>query len=90
MSIPRLLRWSAVLVSVFALSGAAAQASWHKRGHDHKRGPDRVLYATTSQNQLISFNARNPDRIRDIQAMSTSIRPSTRSASSATPARTCA
>jgi hypothetical protein len=70
MSSTRVLRWSAVLASLFALSAVAAQASWHKRGHDYNRGPDRVLYATTNQNQLISFNARNPDRIRNIQAIS--------------------
>jgi hypothetical protein len=58
-----------VLASLFALSAVAAQASWHKRDHDYNRGPDRVLYATTNQNQLISFNARNPDRIRNIQAI---------------------
>jgi hypothetical protein len=69
MSRTRLLRWSAVLASLFALTAVAAQASSHKRGHDKKRGPDRVLYATTNQNQLISFNARNPDRIRNIQTI---------------------
>jgi hypothetical protein len=48
MSSTRVLRWSAVLASLFALSAVAAQASWHKRGHDYNRGPDRVLYATTN------------------------------------------
>jgi Domain of unknown function (DUF4394) len=69
MSSTRVLRWSAVLASLFALSAVAAQASWDKRGHSYDRGPDRVLYATTNQNQLVSFNARNPDRIRNIQSI---------------------
>ena len=66
MSSVRMLRWSAVAACLLALTAVAAQASSHKRGHDNKRGPDRLLYATTNQNQLISFNARNPERIRDI------------------------
>jgi hypothetical protein len=61
----RLLRWSAALGCVLALSAVAAQAS-----HRTSPGPDRLLYATTSQNQLLTFNARNPERIRDIQAIS--------------------
>ncbi len=65
MSSVRMLRWSAVAACLLALTAVAAQASSHKRGHDNKRGPDRLLYATTNQNQLISFNARNPERIRD-------------------------
>jgi hypothetical protein len=28
-----------------------------------------MLVATTDQNQLLRFNARDPDRIRDIQAI---------------------
>jgi hypothetical protein len=59
-----LLRWSAALGCALALYAVAAQAS-HRPS-----GPDRTLYATTSQNQLLTFNARNPDRIRDIQAIS--------------------
>jgi Domain of unknown function (DUF4394) len=63
MSRTRLLRWSAAIGCVLALSAVAAQAS--HRSH----GPDRMLVATTSQNQLLTFNARNPERIRDIQAI---------------------
>jgi Domain of unknown function (DUF4394) len=66
MSRTRLLRWSAALGCVLALSAVAAQAS--HRSYD-ERAPDRMLIATTNQNQLISFNARNPERIRDIQAI---------------------
>jgi hypothetical protein len=71
MSRTRMLRWSAALASVLALSTVAAQAS-HDRYDDRDRSPrpDRMLVATTSQNQLIGFNARNPERIRDIQAIS--------------------
>jgi Domain of unknown function (DUF4394) len=69
MSRTRLLRWSAVLASLFALSTVAAQASHSKHYRDWSRGPDRVLYATTDQNQLISFDARNPERLRNIRAI---------------------
>jgi hypothetical protein len=69
MSRTRLLRWSAALASVLALSAVAAQASSHKGGGYDRSRPDRMLVATTSQNQLISFNARNPGRIRDILAI---------------------
>jgi hypothetical protein len=68
----RLLRTSAALASVLALSAVAAQAS-NRSGDDRDRGwskgPDRMLVATTNQNQLLTFNARNPDRIKDIQAI---------------------
>jgi len=59
----RFVRWGAVIASALALTAVAAQASGR-----HER-PDRMLYATTSQNQLIKFNARNPGDIRDIQAI---------------------
>jgi hypothetical protein len=65
---PRLMRWSAAAASVLALSGMAAQASGH-RGSDWSPRNDRMLVATTSQNQLLTFNARNPERIRDIQSI---------------------
>jgi hypothetical protein len=70
MSRTRLLRTSAALASVLALSAVAAQAS-HRQNDDDRwsRGPDRMLVATTSQNQLLTFNARKPDRIKDIQAI---------------------
>jgi Domain of unknown function (DUF4394) len=68
MSRTRLLRWSAALTCVLAASAVAAQASSH-RGPDWSPRPDRMLVATTSQNQLLTFNARNPERIRDIQAI---------------------
>ena len=64
----RLLRWSAASACVLALTAVAAQASGHR--DDRAPRPDRMLVATTSQNQLLTFNARNPDRIRDIQAIS--------------------
>jgi hypothetical protein len=71
MSRTRLLRTSASLATVLALSAVAAQAS-HKsydNDRDWSRGPDRMLVATTNQNQLLTFNARNPDRVKDIQAI---------------------
>jgi hypothetical protein len=71
MSRSRIMRWSAALASLLALSTVAAQAS-HNRGVDWDRSQrvDRMLVATTSQNQLLRFNARNPDRIKDIQSIS--------------------
>lgn len=70
MSRNRLLRGSAALGCVLALSAVAAQAS-HRQSDDRDWSPrpDRMLVATTSQNQLLTFNARNPDRIRDMQAI---------------------
>jgi hypothetical protein len=70
MSRTRVLRWSAALASVLALSTVAAQASHDRGGYDRSPRPDRMLVVTTSQNQLLWVNARNPDRIRDIQAIS--------------------
>jgi hypothetical protein len=66
-----MLRWSAPLACVLALSAVAAQASHRSYDDDRdwSRGPDRMLVATTNQNQLLTFNARNPDRIRDLQAI---------------------
>jgi hypothetical protein len=64
----RLLRWSAASACVLALTAVAAQASGHR--DDRSPRPDRILVATTSQNQLLTFNVRNPDRIRDIRAIS--------------------
>jgi hypothetical protein len=31
--------------------------------------PQRVLYATTDQNTLIKFDARSPERLKDIRAI---------------------
>ena len=70
MSRTRLLRRSAALASVLALSTVAAQASHNSDDRDWSPRPDRMLVATTSQNQLLTFNARNPERIRDIQSIS--------------------
>jgi hypothetical protein len=70
MSRTHFLRWSAALASVLALSTVAAQASHDRDRYDRSPRPDRMLVATTNQNQLIKFNARNPDRIRDIVSIS--------------------
>ncbi len=59
----RLLRWSAAAGCALALTAVAAQAS-----HKSPR-VDRMLVATTDQNQLIRFNARSPERIRDVRAI---------------------
>jgi hypothetical protein len=71
MSRTRVMRWSAALASALALSTVAAQAAQQDRGRGDDRSPrpDRILYATTDQNQLLKFNARNPDRLRGIRAI---------------------
>jgi hypothetical protein len=68
MSLTRIMRWSAALASVLALSAVAAQADHRDgRGNDRGkgRGPDRLLVATTDSNQLITFNAKDR-RIRKL------------------------
>jgi Domain of unknown function (DUF4394) len=68
MSSTRILRWSAALASVLALSTVAADAAQRDgRGNDrgNGRGPDRLLVATTDSNQLITFNAKD-GRIRKL------------------------
>ena len=70
MSRTHLLRWSAALGCVLALSTVAAQASHRGGDKDWPQRQDRMLVATTNQNQLLTFNARNPERIRDIQTIS--------------------
>jgi hypothetical protein len=68
MSSTRILRWSAALASVLALSTVAADAAQRDgRGNDrgNGRGPDRLLVATTDSNQLITFNAKDR-RIRKL------------------------
>ena len=63
----RFVRWGALIASALALTAVAAQASSKSnRGWDR---PERMLYATTDQNQLIKFNARNPGDIRGLQAI---------------------
>ena len=71
MSRIRLLRTGASLATVLALSAVAAQASHRSDDNDRgwSRGPDRMLVATTSQNQLLTYNARNVERIKDVQAI---------------------
>lgn len=68
MSRSRLLRTSASLATVLALSAVAAQASHRSDDNDRgwsKKGPDRMLVATTDSNQLITFNAKDR-RIRKL------------------------
>jgi Domain of unknown function (DUF4394) len=67
MSRTRLLRWGAVVASALALTAVAAQAS--SKSHRGWDRPERTLYATTSQNQLIKFNSADAGDIRDIQAI---------------------
>ena len=64
MSRTRLVRRSAALACVLALFAVAAQAS-----HDRSSPPQRTLFATTDQNQLIRFDARDPERLRDVRTI---------------------
>jgi hypothetical protein len=63
------MRWGAVVAAALALTAVAAQASSRSHGDSRWDRPERVLYATTDKNLLLKFNARNPDRIRDIQVL---------------------
>ncbi len=58
----RILRWSAALAAVLALTAVAAQAASDRRGHDRwsPRVADRVLVATTDQNQLVNSTPAIP------------------------------
>jgi hypothetical protein len=62
----RLSRRAGVLAAILALA-AVAGASAKNRGFDDR--PQRVLYATTDQNTLIKFDARSPERLKDIRAI---------------------
>jgi Domain of unknown function (DUF4394) len=62
----RLLGRAGVLAAILALAAVAA-APAKDRGFDDR--PQRVLYATTDQNTLIKFDARNPERLKDIRAI---------------------
>lgn len=72
MSRNRIVRWSAALASVLALSTVAADANQSdRRGNDRGkgRGPSQVLYGTTSSNQLVKFNAKDPRDIRSARVI---------------------
>jgi Domain of unknown function (DUF4394) len=67
-----LLRRGAVAAAVLALAGAAGADASRDRGGDRGNSRDdssRIFYATTDQNLLLQFNERNPDRLRDLQAI---------------------
>jgi Domain of unknown function (DUF4394) len=55
-----------VLAAVLAMAAITAAAATN-RGFDDR--PSRILYATTDQNTLIKFDARSPDRLKDIRAI---------------------
>jgi hypothetical protein len=64
----RLLRRSALLASALAL---AATASAEAQGNGDALRPDkRVAYATTGDGQIISFNARAPERLFSVRNIS--------------------
>jgi DNA-binding beta-propeller fold protein YncE len=62
----RALSRAGVLASILALS-AVVGASANNRGFDDR--PSRILYATTDQNTLIKFDARSPERLKDIRSI---------------------
>ena len=62
----RSLRRAGVLAAILALAAVAA-ASAKNHGFDDR--PSRILYATTDQNTLIKFDARSPERLKDIRSI---------------------
>jgi hypothetical protein len=62
----RFLRRAGVLAAILALAAVAA-ASAKNHGVDDR--PSRILYATTDQNTLIKFDARSPERLKDIRGI---------------------
>ena len=68
MSPPRSLARAAALAAVISL-GAAGAASAAKADRQRDSASPRTLYATTDQNQLIRFNTRSPELVRDVRAI---------------------
>jgi hypothetical protein len=64
---PRLLGRAAALAAVASLVAAGTASA----SHDRHRAPTspRMLYATTDQNQLVRFNARVPEALRDVRSI---------------------
>jgi hypothetical protein len=64
-------RTAALAVAVAIAAAGAASATGRDRDDDHRRGATaaRMLYATTDQNLLIRFDVRNPERLRDVTAI---------------------
>ena len=70
---PRSLARAAALAAVISLGavGAASATKSDRSGDRHNdRVTPRTLYATTDQNLLIRFNARDPERLREVRAIS--------------------
>ena len=65
--LPRAAALAAVLT--LAAAGTASAKGYGDQPYDDARTPGRVLFATTDQNQLIRFNSSNPDRLKDIRAI---------------------
>jgi Domain of unknown function (DUF4394) len=68
---PKLLSRTVALAAVLSLA-AAGTASAKGQGDqpfDDARTSGRVLFAITDQNQLIRFNSNNPDRLKDVRAL---------------------
>jgi Domain of unknown function (DUF4394) len=59
----------AAVVSIAAAGAASATDGDRDDRYDDRRGASRALFATTDQNLLIQFDARNPERLRDVQAI---------------------
>jgi Domain of unknown function (DUF4394) len=64
---PRFLARAAALAAVISLGAAGAASA--KADRDRDSASPRTLYATTDQNQLIRFNARSPELVRDVRAI---------------------
>ena len=61
------LRRALALSAVLSLAAVGAAAATN--GGYQDRAPSRMLWATTDQNQLIRFNSRHPERLRDVRAI---------------------
>ena len=67
---PKLLSRTVALAAVLSLAAAGtASAKGGDQPYDDARTSGRVLFATTDQNQLIRFNSSNPDRLKDVRAI---------------------
>jgi hypothetical protein len=65
----KLMRSAAVVAAAIAVSAVGASAASAKDRGDRERRDARTFYATTSQNLLVQFDERRPDRLLDAQSI---------------------
>lgn len=66
---PRFPVRALALAAVLSLGAAGAASATKRDAPPRDPAAARVLFATTDQNQLIRFNARNPELLRDVRAI---------------------